>query len=179
MILWNVSIVTVLMLALIKLLRVWWCQRHGRLFHRKFLSGGNTWKTMMIWVFKRSQKVAWLPCQHTWRLTGWTKHFLMENTQKEKSQSSHSKLQSILKICCDLGEGAQSAPPGLDRVNVGIEVTSIAVLVWSDKREKELGKIQQWKSATKQIYPLTTNCVRCLHYAEAAESLIVNETISE
>ena len=46
-------------------------------------------------------------------LIGGTELFLMENTKKEKSQSSNSKLQAVFKICCDLGEGAQSAPwPG-------------------------------------------------------------------
>ena len=39
----------------------------------------------------------------------------MEYTEKEKPQSSNSKLQAVLKICCDLGEG-HKVPPGLDRV---------------------------------------------------------------
>ena len=42
---------------------------------------------------------------------GGTELFWMEYTYKEKSQSSNSKLQTVLKMCCDLGEGAQSAPP--------------------------------------------------------------------
>ena len=56
MIFWNVSIVTVLILPMIKLLRVLWCPKHTRLSHRKFLSGGNTWKTMAIRVFKNKPK---------------------------------------------------------------------------------------------------------------------------
>ena len=34
----------------------------------------------------------------------------MEYTYKKKSLRSNSKLQAVLKICCDLGEGVQSAP---------------------------------------------------------------------
>ena len=53
---WNLSIVTVLILALIKLLRVLWCPKQRRLSRRKFLSGGNTWKTIVIQVFKIKPK---------------------------------------------------------------------------------------------------------------------------
>ena len=43
---------TVLKLAFIKLLRVLRCPKLKRLCHRKFLSGGNTGKTMEIRIFK-------------------------------------------------------------------------------------------------------------------------------
>ena len=55
MIFWNLSTLTLLILALIELLTVLWCQKH-RLSHRKFLSAGNTWKTMAIRVFKIKPK---------------------------------------------------------------------------------------------------------------------------
>ena len=57
---------------------------------------------MAIQVLKKTKKLhGW----HTRGLIGGTELFLMENTYKEKSQSSYSKLQAVLKICCDLGDG--------------------------------------------------------------------------
>ena len=44
----------------------------------------------------------------------------MENTWKEKSQSSNSKLQAVLKICCDFGE-EHKVPPGLHRVKLMLQ----------------------------------------------------------
>ena len=38
-------------------------------------------------------------------LIGGTEFFWMEYAYKEKSQRCNSKLQAVLKICCDLGEG--------------------------------------------------------------------------
>ena len=96
---WSVSIGTVLILATIKLLRVLWYQKHRRLSHRKFLSGGNTWKTMAIRVFKNKPKSCMVAMQHTWGLIGGTELFLMENTKKEKSQSSYSNQPSCMLPC--------------------------------------------------------------------------------
>ena len=53
---WNVSIVTVLILAVIKLLRILGCPKHRKLFHRKFLSGGILEKQWRFEFSKISQK---------------------------------------------------------------------------------------------------------------------------
>ena len=65
---------------------------------------------MAIQVFKNKPKVAWLPWQHTWGLISGTELFWMEKTYKVKPHSSNSKLQAVLKICGELGEGAQRDP---------------------------------------------------------------------
>ena len=129
MIFWNVSIVTVLILAMIKLLRVLWFPKHGRLSDRKFLSGGNTWKTMATQVFKNKPKSCMVAMATSMRDDWWNWTFLMENTIKEKSQSSNSKLQAVLKIFCGLGEGGTNCPPGLNRVQVSKHPCLYAILM--------------------------------------------------
>ena len=44
------------------------------------------------------------------RVDWWNWTFLNGKYLGKKSQSSNSKLQAVLKICCDFGEGAQCAP---------------------------------------------------------------------
>ena len=36
---------------------------------------------------------------------------------RKKSHSGNSKLEAVLEICCDFGEG-HNVPPGLDRVKL-------------------------------------------------------------
>ena len=99
---WNVSIVTDLILDLIALIRLLRCPKHRKLSHRSFSQAEILEKQWRFEFSKISQKVAWLPWQRTRGLIDETELFLMENAYKEKSQSSNSTLQAILKICCDL-----------------------------------------------------------------------------
>ena len=111
-IVWNVSIVTVLILALIQLLRVLWCPKHRRFFHRKFLSGGILEKQWRFEFSKLNRKVLFLPWQHTWGLIGGA-NFSEWKIPRKKSQISNSQLRAILKRCCDFGEGGgHNVPPG-------------------------------------------------------------------
>ena len=103
-------------ISLIQLLRVLWCPKHRRLFHRKFLSGRNTWKILEIWVFKSKPKSCMVAMATCMRADWWKWNFL-NGKLPERSQSRNSKLQAILKIFYDVCKGAQSAP-GLDRVKL-------------------------------------------------------------
>ena len=102
---WNVSIVTDLIFALIELIRLFWCPKHRNLSHRKFLSGGNTWKTIEIWVFKNKPKSCMVAMATYMSADWWNWTFLKGIYIEKNSPSSNSKLQAVLEICCDLGEG--------------------------------------------------------------------------
>ena len=80
MIFWNVSIVTVLILAMIKLLTVLGCPKHKGYPTDSFSQVEILEKQWRLKFSKTSRKVAWLQWQHTSGLTGGTELFLMENT---------------------------------------------------------------------------------------------------
>ena len=80
---WNVSIVTVLILAMIELLKVLWCPKHRRLSHTKFLSGGNTWKTMEIQVFIIKPKSC-MVAMATYKRADWWKWTFLNGKYIEK-----------------------------------------------------------------------------------------------
>ena len=65
---------------------------------------------MAIQVFKNKPKK--LPSCHGNIQEGWLVELNFPNGKyiNENSQSRNSKLQAVLKMFCDLGEGAQSAP---------------------------------------------------------------------
>ena len=124
MIFWNISTVKLLMLASIKLLRVRWRPKHRRLSHRKFFSGGNTWKTMEIWVFKIMLKSCMVAMATYMRDDWWNWIFWMENYQKEESWSRNSKLQAVLKKLCEFGKAPQCTS-GLDRVKLSLSFSNL------------------------------------------------------
>ena len=64
---------------------------------------------MEIRIFKIKPKVVWLPWQHTRGLIGGTE-FSEWRKPRKKSQSDNSKLQAVLKISSDFGEG-NNVPP--------------------------------------------------------------------
>ena len=113
---WILSTVTLPMWASIKLLRVLRCPKHRSLSHRKFLSGGNTWKTMKIWVFIIMLKSCTVGMATYMRVDCWNWNFL--NGKLPERKVMKKKLQNpkpFWRYPVMLARG-HNVPPGLDTV---------------------------------------------------------------
>ena len=112
MIFLNLSTVTLLILASIKLLKVLWCPKPRRSSNRRFLSGGNTWKTMEIRVFKNKRKVAC--CHGNIHESYLVKlNFLIPRKKNHKAETPNSK--PFWRYVVILVRG-HNVPSGLGRV---------------------------------------------------------------
>ena len=128
MIFWNLSIVTVLILALIKLLRILWCSKLGRLSHRKFLSGGNTWKTMEIRVFKIKPKSFMVAMATYTRADQWNWIFLNGKYLERKVTKQELQTQSHFENMLWFWRGGTMCPPawiGLKGLRVHLKFTEM------------------------------------------------------
>ena len=116
MILWNVSIITVLLLALIEFIRVLWCPKHRKLSHRKFLSGGNTRETTEIRVFKNKSKNCEVAMATYVRADWWNWTFLngkyIERKVTKQLLQTPSRFEDVLWFRW----GGAMCPSILDRV---------------------------------------------------------------
>ena len=149
---WILSTVTLPMWASIKLLRVLRCPKHRSFSHRKFPSGGNTWKTMKIWVFIIMLKVVWLPWKHTWGLTGGTEIFWMENYQKEKSWRRNFKTPSLFEDILWCWQGGTMCPLAWIRLNIRQETHLV-----SDISPQLLGSLFGCSFLWRPVWSMTSS----------------------
>ena len=136
---------------MIKLLRVLWCQKHRRLSHRKFLSGGNTRKTTATPVFKNKPTSCIVAMATYMRADWWNWTFLNGIYIEKKSQSSNYKLQAVLKICCELGEGGTKCPRAW--IALRIVVITVILKLWMHKKilTKHVPILVQTTTTTEKI----------------------------
>ena len=107
-----VIVVTVLLLAMIKLLRVLGCPKHRRLSYRKCLSGGNTWKTMAIRVFKNKPKSCMVAMATYMRANWWNWTFLNGKKHRKNSHKAVTpKSKLFWRYAVILVRGAHLCPP--------------------------------------------------------------------
>ena len=92
-------------ISLIKLLGVLWCPKHRKLSRRKFLSSGNTWKTMEARVFNIMLKSYMVAMATLMRAHRWKWNVLTGKLPERKAMKKNVKLQAVLKISCDFGKG--------------------------------------------------------------------------
>ena len=110
MIFWNVSILTVLILALIELLRILWCLKHGRLTHRGFLSGRNTWQVMEIWVFQIKPKMSMVALATHMTVDWWNWIFLNGKYREKSHKAVTPNSKPVWRYVVISVRGAQNAP---------------------------------------------------------------------
>ena len=111
MIFWKVSIVKVLILAICLNFLEYYDVKSIEAYPTESFSQVEILEKELQFEFSKiSQKLHGCHGNIKWGLIGGTELFLMENTYKEISQGSYSKLQAVLKICCDLGEGGTKCP---------------------------------------------------------------------
>ena len=156
MIFWYVSIVTVLILALIERPREIWCAKHRRLFHKKFLSPGNTWKTMENRIFKIKPKV--YGCYDN-RHEGWLVelNFSQWKTHWKKSYKAVTpNSKPFWRYAVILVRG-HNVPPGLARVKtltLGC-LASFLVRQRGELRQKDGSSplFERKKQPARMVYP--------------------------
>ena len=86
MILWNLSIVTVLTWASIKLRRVLWCPKHRKLSHRMFLLNMEILKKQCRFQFSQFDKNL-CGCHGNMRADWWNWIFLNENLPEKSYEA--------------------------------------------------------------------------------------------